>query len=700
VTAQPYPDSAAHLADEVARLAALLDVDPSDSGARRESEAGREKIDARLAATTPGVSRLAHLATTFGLSAQERDLVVIGLLPELGDRYRARIAELERDAMRELPSVELAMALTGMADGPATARRLLHPAAPLRAHRLVDLAAEDLLRPLAAQALYTTPGAAAYVLGADVVDPALVGVRLPLGASERRETPAERGALADQTATWWRRLRDTPGRAGSGGIVQLRGPRGVGRLALAVAAAERAGAPVVLLDATALIGVSASPVEAIAVAYRDACLAGAVVVWLGAGSVLGHDSPEPTRRALLESAAENPVLTFFLGEEPFAPAASLTGPRTLVVELAAPRFDERQRIWEAALAPVAELGPERARIGRTLARAFQLTAGGIDEALHGAWLLARGRNPARPELTENDVFEACRRLTAGRLDHLARRIEPRTDLAFKDLVLPCWSAEQLNLLRRRIGLHHRVYEGLRLERRVALGHGMVALFAGPPGTGKTMAAELIAAELGVELYAADLAQLVSKYVGETEENLDRLFRAAEESSAMLLFDEADAIFGRRGEVREARDRWANLEVNYLLQRIEQHPGAVILCTNLRQNIDEAFLRRIHALVEFPLPDAGLRLRIWQGLFPDGVDRPPNGELAALAERFNLSGGRIRNVVVDAVFRSVAEASGDRPVVTLRHLVAAIGADYRKAGAPVTIGEFGDEFASWLLKEAA
>jgi SpoVK/Ycf46/Vps4 family AAA+-type ATPase len=229
---------------------------------------------------------------------------------------------------------------------------------------------------------------------------------------------------------------------------------------------------------------------------------------------------------------------------------------------------------------------------------------------------------------------------------------------------------------------------------------MIALFAGPPGTGKTMAAELIAADVGVELYAADLAQLVSKYVGETEENLDRLFRAAEGSSAMLLFDEADAVFGRRGEVREARDRWANLEVNYLLQRIEQHPGAVILCTNLRQNIDEAFLRRIHALVEFPLPDYEMRRRIWRGLFPDAVGRPSDEELDSLAERFNLSGGRIRNIVVDAVFRSVAVANGEHPVVTLRHLVAAIGADYRKAGAPVTKGEFGDEFASWLLDEAA
>jgi AAA+ superfamily predicted ATPase len=698
VTVQPYADSAAHLADEVARIAGVLNADPSDPGPLRASAERRAEIDARLSATAAGVSRLAHVTTSFGLSGQEQDLVVVGLLPELGDDYRQRIAELERDTIRELPSVELAMALIGAADGPTTARRLLHPTAPLRARRLVGLAADELLRPLAAQALCTTPGAAAFVLGADVVDPALVGVRVSLDEPAAREPRNE--PLADQIARWWDHGRGAALASGSGGIVQLRGPHGVGRRTLAVAAAERARARLVLLDATALAGSSGGPVEAIAVAYRDACLAGAFVAWLEAAAVLGPDSSEIVRRALLQAAAQTPVLTFLIGEEPFVPSPYIAGSRTLVLELKAPRFAERQQLWEETLASVQAVGPERARTARTLARAFQLTAGGIEEALDGAWLLARGRSPTEPELVEGDLFEACRRLTAGRLDRLARRIEPRTDLAFDDLVLPHGSAEQLELLRQRIRLHHRVYEGLGLERRVALGHGMIALFAGPPGTGKTMAAELIAAEVGVELYAADLAQLVSKYVGETEENLDRLFTAAEGSSAMLLFDEADAVFGRRGEVREARDRWANLEVNYLLQRIEQHPGAVILCTNLRQNIDEAFLRRIHALVEFPLPDADLRLRIWQGLFPDGVLRPADDELEALAERFNLTGGRIRNVVVDAVFRSVAESNGDRPAVTLRQLVAAIGADYRKAGAPVTRGEFGDEFASWLLDEAA
>jgi AAA+ superfamily predicted ATPase len=694
----PYADSAEHLADEVARIAAVLDAAPLDPEALRESAERRTEIDARLSVTARGGSRLAEMTTTFRLTPEERDLVVMALLPELGHRYRGRIAELEHDPMRELPSVELAMALIGAPDGPATARRLLHPAAPLRAHRLVGLAAEDVLRPLAAQALYTTPGATAYVLGVEVVDPALVGVRVP---AERASAGArlEPGELPERLATWWQRLHADDDGPEAGAIVELRGPRGVGRLALADATAQRAGRPVALLDATALVDSPFGPFEAIAVAYRDACLVGAVVVWLDAAAGVGPDAPDAVRRALVDTARKSPVLTFLLEEGPPGPAR-LTGRRTLALDLPAPRFDERRRLWETALASVPRLPGDRATTSRTLARAFQLTAGGIDEALEGAWLLARGRDPSAPELTENDLFESSRWLTAGRLDRLARRIEPRTDLVFDDLVLPRRSTEQLELLRERIRLHHRVYEGLGLERRVALGHGMIALFAGPPGTGKTMAAELVAAEVGVELYAADLAQLVSKYVGETEENLDRLFKAAEGSSAMLLFDEADAIFGRRGEVREARDRWANLEVNYLLQRIEQHPGAVILCTNLRQNIDQAFLRRIHALVEFPLPDAQLRLRIWKGLFPTGVVRPSEEQLESLADRFNLSGGRIRNIVVDAVFRSVADANGDRPTVTLHHLVDAIGADYRKAGAPVTRGEFGDEFASWLLDEAA
>jgi SpoVK/Ycf46/Vps4 family AAA+-type ATPase len=241
----------------------------------------------------------------------------------------------------------------------------------------------------------------------------------------------------------------------------------------------------------------------------------------------------------------------------------------------------------------------------------------------------------------------------------------------------------------------REYSGLGFERRLSLGKGLIALFTGSTGTGKTMAAELLAREQGADLYKVDLSAVVSKYVGETEKNLKRVFDEAEDANAIIFFDEADALFGKRGEVKDARDRWANIEVNYLLQRIEEYAGVVIMASNLRQNIDEAFVRRIHVMVEFPAPGVEARFGIWRGMFPQGVRRPKDEEIQTLATRFPLVGRSIKNVVVDAAFRAIAEGSSGELTVTIQHLIAATAREYQKIGKPITRGEFGEPLYSWV-----
>jgi SpoVK/Ycf46/Vps4 family AAA+-type ATPase len=227
-----------------------------------------------------------------------------------------------------------------------------------------------------------------------------------------------------------------------------------------------------------------------------------------------------------------------------------------------------------------------------------------------------------------------------------------------------------------------------------LGRGLIVMFTGSSGTGKTMAAELLAREQRVDLFKVDLSQVVSKYVGETEKNLSRVFEEAEYSNSIIFFDEADALFGKRGEVKEAQDRWANIEVNYLLQRVEEYSGIVILASNLRQNIDEAFHRRIHCIVEFPSPDSEARLRIWLGLFPPGVTRPADDEIRDLAERFRVPGGSIRNIVLDSAFRAMSDNGG--PVrITMRHLVLSAAREYQKLGKPITRGEFDSTYYDWV-----
>jgi SpoVK/Ycf46/Vps4 family AAA+-type ATPase len=208
------------------------------------------------------------------------------------------------------------------------------------------------------------------------------------------------------------------------------------------------------------------------------------------------------------------------------------------------------------------------------------------------------------------------------------------------------------------------------------------LFAGPSGTGKTMAAEIVAGELGLDLYKIDLSATVSKYIGETEKNLARVFAAAERANAILFFDEADALFGKRSEVRDAHDRYANIEIGYLLQRMEEYDGVAVLATNLRRNMDDAFVRRMHVTVEFPLPDEEDRRRIWDAIWPSATPRHADLDVAALASRFELSGGHIRNIALAAAFLAAA----DGEVVTLDHVMRATRREYQKIGKVLLDGE--------------
>jgi vesicle-fusing ATPase len=265
-----------------------------------------------------------------------------------------------------------------------------------------------------------------------------------------------------------------------------------------------------------------------------------------------------------------------------------------------------------------------------------------------------------------------------RLEGLAERIDPAA--GWDDLVLPAGQSELLHEIVRHVRHRTQVYERWGFGERTSRGLGVTALFAGESGTGKTLAAEVIAAELGLDLYRIDLAATVSKYIGETEKNLRRLFEAAEASGAVLLFDEADALFGKRGEVKDGHDRYANLEVAYLLQRMESYRGLAILTTNLRSNVDRAFLRRLRFVVQFPFPDAGRRAEIWRRTFPPAT--PLDGIEPERLARLVASGGSIRSIALSAAFA----AAEDGTAVTSAHVLRAAQVEYAKAERSLTDSE--------------
>jgi SpoVK/Ycf46/Vps4 family AAA+-type ATPase len=284
-----------------------------------------------------------------------------------------------------------------------------------------------------------------------------------------------------------------------------------------------------------------------------------------------------------------------------------------------------------------------------------------------------------------DLQAGARAQNAAGLERLARRVEPRA--GWPDLVLPADGHAQLEELVIRARHRERVLDDWGIGARSTRGRGITALFAGESGTGKTLAAEVIAGHLGLDLYVIDLSTVVDKYIGETEKNLDRIFTEAERVNGVLLFDEADAIFGKRSEVRDARDRYANVEVAYLLQRMERFDGLAVLTTNLRANLDDAFTRRIDVIVDFPMPEEADRLELWRVHLPDGLPQDDDLDLEFMARRFRLSGGNIRNICLSAAFFA---ADGDRRL-TMADLIRSTEREYRKLGRLTVEAEFGEYF---------
>jgi len=659
-------------------------------------------IGQRLQKTPDSITlRLLQLEKMFGLTPLEVAVLLTCLLPELDGRYRRLFGFLQDDASRTRPSVELVLQiLQPISSNGQTMRSMFNQSATLRAHHLlqvIDLSGGS--DPLSAHALSVDVRVVDYLLGSDQSDSRLKAM---LTESNHSEGVAEL-ILEDEVITrlsdlshWLKEVlnttQDLP-------VFFLHGRYGSGRFDAASALCKDVGVPLLRVD-TALARQTTWPLM-VDLILREACLRGAAIYWSNTETLRVVDQAQEQWEYLAAAIEQHQGLVFLESESAWDPAGQLKQKGFIRIDFTAPGYLLRKKTWERYLPSAemfAEAIPEMAQLASVLANGFQLTGGQIRDSIATAQGQARKRDPLDARYLIDDLYEGCRRQSSRSLVNFARLIEPRTDLTFDDLILPDANKRQLSELRDRIRYRSQVYTGLGFERRLSLGKGLIALFTGSSGTGKTMAAELLGREYGMQIYKVDLAAVVSKYVGETEKNLAKVFNEAEDANAILFFDEGEALFGKRGEVKEARDRWANTEVNYLLQRIEEYRGVVIITTNFRQNMDSAFLRRLHASVDFPRPEADARLRILRGIFPADVSRPDDEELRVLAKQFTLSGGNIKNVVLDAAFRAMAEAGPEGAKISVRHLVLGIAREEQKMGRALTRGDFGEEFHAWVKEE--
>ena len=664
---------------EVDVLAAAPNPLPPELAAARAELAAERATIAEISAG----SRLARLARQFNLSPFDCDVLLLALAPELDLRYERIYGYIQDDVTKKRPTVSLALRLFCTSDAETLAARArFAPGAPLLAHRLIQLADEGQHHaPLLARAIKLDARIVDELLGLDALDAQLA----PYVERSHPQRGLDELVLSPELTAQLRRAAAQPD---AGVILALHGGYGSGRKAVAEALCAELGCTLLLVDVGRLLEGDLDPEEGAYRLVREAALQHAALLWQQADLLFGDD--ERARRwrlALLAALDAHAGLSFLALEQPWQAHSALRHARYLGIDLPPLSFSEREQIWRARLG---EQAPDDSAT-QALASTFRLSPGQIRDAAALARSLNHWHASAPAQLGLNEIFAACRAQSSGRLAGVARRV--RATYQWADLVLPAEQATQLREIC--VQLRHRrtVLEQWGFDRHLAMGKGVNVLFAGPSGTGKTMAAEVIAADLGLELYKIDLSALVSKYIGETEKNLDRIFQAAGEANAILFFDEADAIFGKRSEVKDAHDRYANIEVGYLLQRMEEYDGVVILATNLRKNIDDAFVRRLHVAIDFPFPEETDRQRIWRQVFPATTPLAADVDLRFLARQFKLSGGNIRNIALLAAFLAAEDGS----IVTMQHIVRALRREYQKLGKLVTESDFGAYFS--LLRPA-
>jgi hypothetical protein len=614
----------------------------------------------------PG-SRLAELAVDHGLTSFDVDVLAIALAPEIDLGYGRLYAFLQDDVSRRRPTVDLALNLLCPTIDAKLARREHFAAdAPLICADLLELVADPAAPsgPLLAQVLDVDDAVVRHVLGVGGPDPLLrrdCALVEPVLITEAPAGPvAGLGPLVAEA-----HAQRTPLRLYFSGPADGDKRRGAEWLA------AEAGAPLLVARLGGLATAADDLRSAVRRLLREAHLQRAVVL-MEELDALDEGGGRGLRDAL--AGHRGVVILAGAGDRP-PPGNALGG--VVRVPFPIPGHAERRSSWQAALgAGGTAIAPHDVD---ALAGRFRLTPDEIADAAEAARHAARRRGPGT-QPTIGELFAAARDRSDAALSGVARKIQPIHN--WDQLALP---EETLALLRemcQQIVERHQVLDAWGFGRRLSLGKGVSALFAGPSGTGKTTAADIIAHELGLDLYKVDLSGVVSKYIGETEKNLKGIFTAAENANAILFFDEADALFGKRSEVRDAHDRYANIEIAYLLQQMEQYEGVAILATNLRQNMDEAFVRRLQFVVEFPFPDESQRARIWPLLFPDEAERDADIDFDLLARQFRITGGSIKNVVLGAAFL----AAGDGEPIGTGHLVRALRREYHKMGKVLSTAE--------------
>ncbi|WGV28011.1 AAA family ATPase [Halotia branconii] len=624
--------------------------------------------------------RLSALARSFQLTTIDIDILLICLAPELDLRYESLYAYLHGDVTKKRPSIDLVLnLLCPSLEQKLVTRQRFTPSHPLLKHHLLNVFDDPSQHqpPQLGKFLKLDDRIVNYLLNIDEIDSRIntyTKYKLPQAKLEDLLLPIE-------IKQRFQLLTQEKYILTEGCIFYFQGSYGVGKQATAEALCQQLGMGLLIVDGDRLLNSENVAFDiAINLVCREAYLQQAALYWKGFDSLL-EDDKQARLLSFIKQLEDANLLTFLAGEVTWEPVDALQDIPFLRIEFSHPTNTERVQLWQKSLRDNTDFGSEADL--KILASKFRFSGGQIADATATARNIAHWRDPKQQHLTMADIYAGCRLQSNRKLSNLATKINPY--YKWDDIILPPDQMQMLREICNSVKYRTLIYEEWGFDNKLAMGKGVNVFFAGLPGTGKTMSANIIAGELGLDLYKIDLSSVVSKYIGETEKNLSRIFNEAQTSNAILFFDEADALFGKRSEVRDSHDRYANVEVSYLLQRMEEYQGVVILATNLRKNMDDAFVRRMHFSLEFPFPNKKERRRIWEQIFPKSTPKNPDVDLDFMAQRFEIAGGNIRNIALGAAFL----AADDGMAISMNHLIWATRREYQKMGKILTEGEFGE-----------
>jgi AAA+ superfamily predicted ATPase len=617
---------------------------PEQAQAARISDTEVEQAAAAMhqATASEPPPTLIILSRRFGLGQFEAQILLLCAAMELDTRIATLCARAQNDSSRPYPTFALALALF---DDPVW--EALSPERPLRYWRLIEINQPG-AQPLTISALRADERVVSYLKGLNYLDDRLMPLLAPLSNTADDLPPSQQQQTDSIVQHMHTASRGLP-------VVHLLGADSASKRSIAKCAAQELGVSVYRLAAD-MLPTSWAELEMLARLYQRESQMLPVALYLDAQ----------------DSDKELPVVTRFLARMSglvfldTRESWPQLGRDALTLDVAKPSSAEQEEAWRKVLGENAGEGPA------LLAGQFNLNIVDIERIAHTVTDDERS--------TIDQVWDACLIAVRPRLDTLAQRLEVKAQ-TWDDLVLPEPEKKLLRQIMDQVGQRHLVYERWGFSRRMSRGLGISALFAGESGTGKTLAAEVIAHELKLNLYRIDLSQVVSKYIGETEKNLRKLFDAAEDGGTILFFDEADALFGKRSEVKDSHDRYANIEINYLLQRMEAYRGLAILATNMKSALDTAFMRRLRFVVNFPFPGIPERKRIWERAFPEETET--EGLDYERLAKFNLTGGSIQNIAINAAFLAARAGSP----VTMPLIFEAARREFRKLEKPVNEAEF-------------